>query len=104
MSAAEIAAAGQVQFAEFNAQHQTKIAWAPSFAVARSFYDQLVRGADIGHPLRSQVDDFLARAERFAANGQTDAAVSQLQEIAAKLVAAEHQALRQAILDLAETL
>jgi LVIVD repeat len=104
MSPSEIAAAAQVQLAEFNAQHQPKIVWAPSFPVARSYYDQLVRGGDIANPLRFQVDQFLDRAERFAANGQRDAAVSQLQEIAALLVAPQHQTLRQAILDLAATL
>jgi len=104
MSQSEIAAASQVQLAEFNAQHQRKIGWAPTFPVARSHYDQLVRGDDIARPLASQVDRFLARAERFANAGHRDAAVSQLQEIAAKLVAPNHQTLKQAILDLAETL
>lgn len=104
MSEAEIAAATEVQLTEFNAQHQTEFVWAPSFNVARSYYDQLVRGDAIGHPLKSQVDKFLERAQRFAANGQTDAAVSQLNEIAGKLVAPEHQTLKQAILDLAASL
>jgi hypothetical protein len=40
---AEIAAAGEVQLPEFNAQHQTRFTWAPSFAVARARFDQLVR-------------------------------------------------------------
>ena len=104
MSPSEIAAAGQVQLTQFNSQSQTKFVWAPSFAVARSHYDQLIRAARIGHPLDAQVDNFLARAERFAAGGQRDAAVSQLHEIADKLTAPEHQTLRQAILDLAATL
>ena len=43
LTAAEIAAAGEVQQARFNAQSQTKITWAPSFAVARARFDQLVR-------------------------------------------------------------
>ena len=43
MSEAEIAAAGEVQLAEFNAQHQTTLTWAPSFAVARARFDQLAR-------------------------------------------------------------
>jgi hypothetical protein len=43
LTAAEIAAAREVQLAEFNAQHQPKITWAPSFAVARARFDQLVR-------------------------------------------------------------
>src|SRR5262245_21591114 len=40
---AEIAAAGEVQLPEFNAQHQTRFTWEPSFAVARARFDQLVR-------------------------------------------------------------
>jgi hypothetical protein len=40
---AEIAAAGEVRLAQFNAQSQPKITWAPSFAVARARCDQLVR-------------------------------------------------------------
>ncbi len=43
LSEAEIAAAGEVQQAEFNPQHQTTFTWAPSFAVARARFDQLVR-------------------------------------------------------------
>ena len=43
LTEAEIAAAGEVQLAEFNAQHQTTFTWAPSFAVARARFDQLAR-------------------------------------------------------------
>ena len=43
LTEAEIAAAGEVQLDEFNAQHQRTITWAPSFAVARARFDQLVR-------------------------------------------------------------
>jgi len=43
LTEAEIAAAGEVQLAEFNPQHQPEITWAPSFAVARARFDQLVR-------------------------------------------------------------
>ncbi len=104
MSPAEIAAARQVELVQFNAQHQTKTTWVPSFAVARAHFDQLIRADTIDHPLDFQVDMFLRRAEQFAAGGQADAARSQLQEIAGKLVAPEHQTLKQAILDLAGTL
>ncbi|MCW3845030.1 hypothetical protein ONA70_33680 [Micromonospora yasonensis] len=104
LSKAEIQAASEVQLGQFNAQGQPKVSWTPSFAVARSHYDQLVRANTLGHPLKSQVDQFLQRAEQFSANGQRDAAVSQLQEIAGKLTASEHQKLKQAVLDLAESL
>jgi hypothetical protein len=43
LTEAEVAAAREVRQTEFNAQHQAKIAWAPSFAVARARFDQLVR-------------------------------------------------------------
>jgi hypothetical protein len=43
LTEAEIAAAGEVQQAEFNPQHQTRFTWEPSFAVARARFDQLVR-------------------------------------------------------------
>jgi len=43
VSEAEIAAAGEVQLPQFNAQHQTRFTWEPSFAVARARFDQLVR-------------------------------------------------------------
>jgi hypothetical protein len=43
LTAAEIAAAREVTLPRFNAQHQTKITWAPSLAVARARFDQLVR-------------------------------------------------------------
>jgi hypothetical protein len=46
LTEAEIAAAGEVQLAEFNAQHQPKFTWAPSFAVARARFDQLARTCD----------------------------------------------------------
>ena len=43
LTEAEVAAAREVRLAEFNSQHQPKITWAPSFAVARARFDQLVR-------------------------------------------------------------
>ena len=45
LSANEITAAGEIQLAEFNAQLQSKLVHAPSFAVARSFVDQAARMA-----------------------------------------------------------
>jgi hypothetical protein len=43
LTEAEVAAAREVRLPEFNAQHQPRITWAPSFAVARARFDQLVR-------------------------------------------------------------
>jgi hypothetical protein len=43
LTEAEIAAAREVVLPQFNPQHQPRITWAPSFAVARARFDQLVR-------------------------------------------------------------
>ena len=43
LSEAEIAAAREVQLPRFNAQHQTRLVWEPSVAVARARFDQLAR-------------------------------------------------------------
>ncbi|MEV6694004.1 hypothetical protein AB0M35_21285 [Micromonospora sp. NPDC051196] len=104
LSAAEIKAASQVKLPEFNAQHQPKIEWTPSFAVARAHYDQAVRANTLGHPMTSQVDKFLERAEKFAAEGKRSAAVAQLGAISNQIRGDEHQALKQAILDLRASL
>ncbi|MET8909099.1 hypothetical protein [Micromonospora sp. NPDC004551] len=104
LSKAEIQAAEEVQLGQFNAQGQPKITWTPSFALARAYYDQAVRADAIGHPLKSQVDMFLERAEGFAADGKRSAAAAQLRALSNKLGAPEHQALKKAVLDLADTL
>ncbi|MGC5033193.1 LVIVD repeat-containing protein [Micromonospora sp. DT229] len=104
LSAAEIKAASQVKLPEFNAQHQPKIEWTPSFAVARAHYDQAVRANTLGKQMTSQVDKFLERAEKFAAEGKRSAAVAQLGAISNQINGAEHQALKQAILDLRASL
>ncbi|MFJ6198180.1 LVIVD repeat-containing protein [Micromonospora sp. NPDC092111] len=103
LSAAEIAAAGQVKLGGFNAQGQPKITWTPTFAVARAYYDQLVRANAIDQPLAAEVDKFLLRAEEFAAGGKRFAAEAQLRAIANRLDAAPHQKLQAAVLDLAGT-
>jgi hypothetical protein len=43
LTEAEIAAAGEAQLTEFNAQHQTRFTWEPSRNVARARFDQLFR-------------------------------------------------------------
>jgi len=104
LSAAEIKAASEVQLSQFNAQGQPKITWTPSFALARAYYDQLVRADAIGHPVKSQVDMFLERAEGFAADGKRSAAAAQLRALSNKLGAPQHQQLKTAVLDLADSL
>jgi hypothetical protein len=99
VSESELEGASEVELDQFNAQLQPRITWDPSFATVRAQFDQLVRADGIGEGLATQVDKFLARAERFADRGQRDAAVDQLEEIAGKLGDSPgQQALAEAIL------
>ncbi len=104
MTQNEINAAREVQVERLNVQHQDEITWDPSFAVVRSFVDQLVRGEDIDAKTLRQVNKFVDRAERFSQGHQTDAARSQLREIAGQLEGDEFDALHDALLELADSL
>jgi hypothetical protein len=105
MSANELAAASQIQLEQFNAQLQPKLTWAPSFAVAGSFYDQLVRAGGIDAGTAETIAGYLDRAERFSTGPQRRAAVAQLEEAAALLSDAPGQAeLKAALLELAGSL
>jgi hypothetical protein len=104
MSENEIAAAREVQVDRLNVQHQDRITWTPSFAVVRSFVDQLERAGDLDGKDLEKVHKFVDRAEGFSTGGQTDAARSQLLELAGQLEGEEFDELRGALEDLAETL
>ena len=104
MTQNEINAAREVQVERLNVQHQDEITWEPSFAVVRSFVDQLVRGEDIDAKTLRQVNKFVDRAERFSQGDQTAAARDQLREIAGQLEGDEFDALRDSLLDLANSL
>ena len=104
LSANEIAAAREVQVGRLNVQHQDPISWTPSFAVVRSYRDQLDRAGDIDAKTLRQVDKFVDRAERFSTGPQVDAARSTLRELAGQLTGDQYEALRGALLDLADTI
>ena len=104
MTQNEINAAREVQVDRLNVQHQDEITWEPSFAVVRSFVDQLVRAEDIDAKTLGQVNKFVDRAERFSQGHQTAAARSQLRSIAGQLEGDEFDALRDGLLDLADSL
>jgi hypothetical protein len=104
MTQNEITAAREVQVDRLNVQHQDEITWEPSFAVVRSFVDQLVRAEDIDAKTLRQVNKFVDRADRFNQGQQTAAARDQLTEIAGQLEGDEFDALRDALLDLANSL
>ena len=85
MSENEIAAAREVQLDRLNVQHQDQITWAPSFAVVRSFRDQLERAGAIDAETLAKIDKFVDRAERFDDRGDTASASAQLHALAQQL-------------------
>ena len=65
LSRNEIEAAESVQMEQFNPQAQTKFIWPASFAVARSYLDQLVRNRGLGAARLTKISADLARAEKL---------------------------------------
>ena len=102
MSANEIAAAGEIQLAEFNAQLQTKLVHAPSFAVVRSYVDQAERAGTLTGKALADVRGHLDKAEMLAAKGNTESVLDHLANAARKSGAAADSALVQAITALGE--
>jgi hypothetical protein len=94
LSENEIAAAGEPQLDEFNAQLQSKIEWEPSYAVVRSFRDQLVRADAVDAETLAQIDKFVSRAEKFAEGHQQSAAAAQLHALSVQLTGAKFDSLR----------
>ncbi len=104
LSANEIAAAGEIQLDEFNAQLQSKLVHAPSFAVVRSYVDQAERDGSLSGSSLRVVRSYIDRAEKFAAGpGDTRAVVAQLGEAAIASGAPADSDLVQALNALAET-
>ncbi|MFF2275773.1 LVIVD repeat-containing protein [Agromyces sp. NPDC058126] len=66
MSENEIAAAGEVQLGEFNAQAQIAIVHEPSFAVARSYIDQAERDGSLSGNALAEVRKHVDKAEKLA--------------------------------------
>ena len=102
LSANEIAAAAEVELDRLTPQHQPRLVNEPSFAVVRSYRDQLVRAGDIDEKTLAQVDKFVDRAEEYAADGQHAAAKAQLNALANQLDEAEFEALQAALRALAD--
>jgi hypothetical protein len=85
VSANEIAAAGEATLpGTTNVQHQQRFSHAPSFAVTRSYRDQLVRSGDLSGDLLVQVDRAIDRAEQFRTGPQATAAKATLAALANK--------------------
>ena len=102
LSVNEIAAAAEVELDRLTPQHQPRLVNEPSFAVVRSYRDQLVRAAEIDEKTLAQVDKFVDRAEEYAADGKDAAAKAQLNALANQLTEAEFEALQAALRALAD--
>jgi len=100
LSSNEIQAASEYRVNRLNAQLQSEIVWAPSFAVVRSHLDQLVRAGAIDARLLGRVEKHLQAAETAT---QGKKAKGQLTAAAGQLASSPHDALRGALLDLAAT-
>ena len=84
LSANEIAAAGEIQLAEFNAQLQSKLVHAPSFAVARSYVDQAARDGSLSGNALKQVNKSIDQAEKLAGGSASAAAIAAHLDTAAR--------------------
>ena len=103
LSTNEIAAAREVQVRRLNVQRQDKFRHDPSFAVVRSYRDQLVRAGDLGGKTLRKVDDAIDKAEDFADRGKFKSAEQQLRKAERELGhARKYEDLRDALDDLAD--
>jgi hypothetical protein len=104
LSENEIAAAQEVHVDRLNVQHQDKLRWEPSFAVVRSFADQLERSGDLQGRALDRFNRLLDRAEELADDGKKVAANLTLRFLAASLDRDdEFDDLRDALRDLSGT-
>lgn len=104
MSANEIAAAGEIQLDAFNAQTQSKLVHAPSFAVVGSYVDQADRADTMSDKALAQVRKHLAEAQVLVADGSSNKAViAQLDNAIKKSGAPADSAVVEAIVDLKAT-
>ena len=71
LAQAEIDAASEVVFDEFNPQHQPRLTWEPSFALVRSGAVQLDRADGISTSAATRLESFLQRAERLPERAAT---------------------------------
>jgi hypothetical protein len=105
LSKNEIAAAREVEVDRLNVQRQDKYRHDPSFAVVRSYRDQLVRSGDLGGKTLRKVDDAIDKAEHFADRGKNKPAAEQLEKAERELGRShKYEDLRDALDDLADEL
>ncbi len=73
LSQNEIDAAKSVKFEQLNAQEQPKLVWPATFALARSYVDQLVRNNGLGASRTTAINGELSRAERLSGEARKSA-------------------------------
>ncbi len=103
MSVNEIAAAQEVEQAQFNAQLQTKIVNAPSFAVTRAYIDQAERAGTLGGKALTEVRKHVDQAEQLAGTGADNRALVAQLDSAARKSGSPDSAVVQALNALAAT-
>ena len=101
LSENEIEAAEDVQVGRLNVQHQDRVEWDPSFAVVRSFIDQLERSGDASDRTIDRINRAVDLAEGLADHGKRIAAAATLKILAATLRGDEFDDLQDALRDLA---
>jgi hypothetical protein len=105
LSENELDAAREVRLEEFNAQHQRKIVWEPSFNVAGAYYDQAVRSGELAGKTRATVAKHLGKAEELAGKGEVASAKEQLTNAIKVLGDSGDQGeLKQALVELRDSL
>ena len=104
LSKNEIKAASEVKLDRLTPQHQPRLRWRPSFAVVRSYRDQLVRADAIPDRTLDKVNRFIDRAEDLADRGKRSAAAAQLRAAEKQLRGSQYRDLREALDDLADSL
>ena len=104
LSQNEIDAAAEVEFKRLNVQRQDRIRWEPSFAVVRSFVDQLERVGDLSGPRLDRVNDVIDQAEDLSASGDRQEAEALLRNLARQLNGGTFADLRDALDDLADSM
>jgi len=101
----ELAAAGQVQFDEFNAQSQPDVTWPATFTTVRAWQSAADRQGELDDRESRNLDKFIDRAERFSEGPQRRAVPNQLRAVARQIGDSEsEERLRGALLELADEL
>jgi hypothetical protein len=103
MTVNEIAAAQEVEQTQFNAQLQTKIVNAPSFAVTRAYIDQAERDGSLSGQALSEVRKHVDQAEQLAATSANPRSIVAQFDNAARKAGAPDSAVVQALYALAAT-